>query len=356
MTNPISGQPILLWAQGVTDAVNALTGIGPARGLVRSGLGAGVEPLPENKRTGGSISALAPFTVRHVVQAAYADGVYGIPYTGWEVYIPAGCVNVGSSATPLNRPAERIGENGEPIVLDGWYVVSTCYSGLRDDSASAAIFLHVKPLCVDDSQPASVYRPQNRCWIDAIPVDNNDNPRNYNGTWYYGDCGDALKVRLGRARITNTGSVSDPALAYDYDQYVSTPIYLADYSPSVPFSIAWHFTVENWSAYNAYLALAENGRIIRNAAYTAGGVSYEMTSSGEPYIYAVDNSTQKIYLKIRTDTSPHVATVEEDYSVASLTDFEILILIYSFVFPDTTKNVHLAIDNRAALQSIQVFR
>ena len=80
-----------------------------------------------------------------------------------------------------------------------------------------------------------------------------------------------------------------------------------------------------------------------------------MTSSGEPYIHAVDNSTKKIYLKIRTDTSPHVATVEEDYSVASLTDFDILILIYSFDFPDN-KNVRLAIDNRAALQSIQVFR
>ena len=82
---------------------------------------------------------LRPFTVRwHQPEDAAGQ---------WEIYMPAGCISIGSSCSPLNPPAsDTTGHDGET----GWYLLPMLDTPSAGDSFSVIVHAKQRAVAADD--------------------------------------------------------------------------------------------------------------------------------------------------------------------------------------------------------------
>lgn len=104
---PVKGQPARAsWGAGITNRVNELCAMAPARGLARDGLtGTGFAALPKNGRD-RKTAPLHPWKVFAVGKSEDVDHCF-------EIYVPEGAVNLGentidvSGLTPFGSEPDR---------------------------------------------------------------------------------------------------------------------------------------------------------------------------------------------------------------------------------------------------------
>lgn len=102
------------WAQGVTDAANAVRQFGGTGMLAREmgPLGSGAEPVPENKRNHRGAQRPQPYEVRFDSSLNDGDG-------GWKIYLPtAHLLSVGGEYVALGGVSALEDANGDGT---GWF-------------------------------------------------------------------------------------------------------------------------------------------------------------------------------------------------------------------------------------------
>lgn len=344
---PVAGtRPSAAWAAAVTDAANSVDTMGPARGLVREGVGFGCEPLPENRRIRSALAGLAPFALRHVSE----DEDAGIPYSGWEIYMPAGCVAVGITAQPMNPPATR-NVGGESKPLAGWYrLPSPGEDG--DDGDVWWAEVHVK--CCAAISGVDEFESWPKCY--AFAEIHADGRTEEEVSSDMSSAGDDFSVVVGRVdwQVVDAanGTVSPKAL-----NTVRSPVFVRGENDALkPFKLYYAFTVDEQD-----MTLDVDRLFVRNLSFAAAGASY---ISHE--MYELSKSTARVYLKISTATSPYTgeikdyddddagegdeATMTIDQRVAAEKgDTDLMFLLY------TLKDYKVTSDTTSVINNIQIY-
>lgn len=287
---PQRGDPFLsTWAQQITAGVNAFGAVGPARGLVRDGFGGiGFEPLPENQRVRIGV-ALYPFTLRYV----NANAESGIPYNGWEIYLPTGCVSIGSTCLPMNPPAYRV-KDGKDVNEPYWYrLPSPDQNGVDGDRWHCVV--HAKTCSAISGVDEIESWPKSYVWAEIHDKDRDDEEADEDAS----DIGDTFSSVVCEVAWTTDkdGNVVKTCL-----NTIKVPIHVrADGEKTEPFRLEWVFEVDEDE-----LKITLKNIYLRNMAYSAAGasfVSYEM--------HEIEKTTEDVYLKIDTATRPYQAEVKE---------------------------------------------
>ena len=352
---PYSGQPLRAsWAASVSDGVNRLGVMGPSRMLVREFAGGcGFQPLPANNRwhLNGS---LPPFSLRRVKQS---EDHPSIDYDGWEIYLPTGCVTVGSTCEPLNPKAYRLDENGEHKDEIGWYRLPAPPDGSDGDLWNVAV--HAKPSAAKAGVDEFQSWPKNYVWAEIHDTEEDDNGSEEDGEEDDGEddddassVGDALTVTVGTVRWADVENVTDPVSTYNH--FVRTPIFVRDDSKVLPCALYHSFEIDDEE-----LTIQVDKMALRNVGFSAAGASYMMDGMKE-----LDKDSEAIYLKISAETYPYTAEIKE-YKELTIEgekitipeqvkqdkkDTDIMLLLYRLENCRVTEN-HLV-----SLQNIQLYQ
>ena len=288
---PQRGDPFLsTWAQQITAGVNAFCAVGPSRGLVRDGFGGiGFEPLPENRRGIKAGIGVLPFTLRHVEQ----DSDAGIPYTGWEIYMPTGCVSIGSTCLPMNPPAYRV-KDGDDVNEPGWFRLPAPDKDPSDGDIWYCV-AHAKTCSAISEVDEIESWPKGYVWAEIHDKNREDVEADEDTS----DIGDMFSSVVDEVSWSEDedGNVVNACL-----NTIKGPIHVrADGEKTEPFRLEWVFEVDEDE-----LKIELKNLYLRNLAFSAAGasfVSYEM--------HEIEKTTEDVYLKIDTATRPYQAEVKE---------------------------------------------
>lgn len=299
---PYAGQPMRAsWAASVSDGVNRLGVMGPSRMLVREFAGGcGFQPLPANNRwhLNGS---LPPFSLRRVKQS---EDHPSIDYDGWEIYLPTGCVTVGSTCAPLNPKAYRLDENGEHKEEIGWYRLPAPPDGSDGDIWNVVV--HAKTNAAKAGVDEFQAWPKHYVWAEIHDVNEDDEGSEDEGETDDGeetddasDVGDALTVTTGTVTWADVENVTDTVPTINHS--VRTPIFVPDESQVLQFALYYSFEIDDEE-----LTIKVNKMALRNIGFSAAGATFVMDGMKE-----LDKDSTAIYLKISAATSPYTAEVKE---------------------------------------------
>lgn len=344
---PYAGQPLRAsWAVAVSDGVNRLGVMGPSRMLVREFAGGcGFEPLPANNRWRVGGVGLAPFAARYVKES---DADTSIPYTGWEIYLPAGCVAVGSTCTPMNPKAYRLDANGERKDEVGWYRMPD--PGDHTTGDDWLIVVHAKCCAALSGIDAFQDWPRRYLWaaVEEVPGDMTQEEREEN----VNNVGDTFADTVGTI-VWKENDDGDEYAAYTHT--VKTPIFLRD-----------EFTPRQFALYTAFevdeddLTLSLDRLFVRNLVFNAAGASFVADGMTE-----IETDAEAVYLKISALTTPYTGEVKSYSSItnpdgetmtvpeqvqADRQDGEIWLQLYGL------KNGHVVTDGHDAIRNIQLYQ
>lgn len=344
---PYAGQPMRAsWAAAVSDGLNRLGVMGPSRMLVREFAGGcGFEPLPANNRWHTASGPMPPFFVRYV-EKTESDPT--IDYDGWEIYLPIGCVSIGSTLEPMNIKAYRLNEDGDEEELPGWYRMAEPDEE-KKDGAIWRVIIHAKCECALSGIDEFKEWPKKYVWAEIqktfkeIDQEYKDNDEN--------DVGDALSVCVGQITWTETGE-EKKGLSWGYFHSVKTPIYQSHTPTS--FYLFSSFTVDEDD-----LTLSLDRLFIRGKSFSAAGVSFMSNEMDE-----IEKDTEQVWLKISCLTNPATAEIKTYKEITNegktLTvpdqvkedkkEGEIFVLLY------TLKNGHIVSNNLDSLRNIQIYQ
>jgi len=270
-------------------------------------------------------SALRPFAVRYVEQGD------GIPYTGWEIYLPLGCVTVNSTCTPLNPKATRTVEDDEgnqtTTELGGWYRMKSPSLAGASYPVLRRVNVHVK------------------CNAAHYGVDEIDNwPRSY----FWASIDEATYMHAGDTINANVGSIRfTSADEREITQTVDTPI-VTTAATNRRFELVHAFEVDGNN-----LTLTLRKLCVRNPSFAAAGRTFSMEDLTE-----IDADKEYVYLKL--DTQNGVAELKtysdedgetaEDQILEETGDFDIFVRLYEM------EDGMVVNDDRDNLNNVQVYK
>lgn len=111
---PAKGQPVR--AELIRQIIDCLRMFRPLSGQnIRTQTTPGGTIINGTPGGGGSATGTAPWTIRKHITEDDTDGQ-------WEIWLPTGCMSVGSTLTPLNRAASEV--SGHAGDKQGWYVLA----------------------------------------------------------------------------------------------------------------------------------------------------------------------------------------------------------------------------------------
>lgn len=343
---PFRGQkPRAEWAAAVTDGLNRLGMMGPSRMLVReSAGGCGFEPIPANNRWHAIGASLSPFAVRKVE----ANDDAGIPYTGWEIYLPSGCAALSDTCLPLNPKAEREDADGNTYNPVGWHVLSV--DGDPSDDDWFEVYVHLKPLAGVSGVDEFEDYPKSYLWAEMHKM----------GEPFpdYSRAGDAMCVKVGVVHFENVTVGDETKLVGKYTHSLKYPVHAA-YAKAEEFQLWSAFKPVELEGGNCQLELEKI--YLRNPTFSAAGTTFSSSGLAE-----IEPDAKSVYLKIETATNPPTAEImsfEDDatdggssaieqvaQAQSELTDTNLFILLYSL------DNGFVVGDNRKSAMNIQIYK
>lgn len=336
---PQKGQPIR--AELIGQIIDCLRMFRPIAGAnVRTQVTPGGTII--NGTPGGSAAgdATAPWTMRkHVTEGDDAGQ--------WEIWLPPGCMSVGETLRPLNKPAKE--KSGHADDKDGWYAI------YLDESEGAATTVTAGGVTTVYRDFEIIAHAKTRAYLDGVDAINGTAKKylfvssrkilttqesaqqtdadRVRDTW-----GDEFSQLVARVRVgTTTGPFRK------IEQFVGAPISVQGKSPG-GFDLAWDFS------------FASDGRLsvarlfcLRNVL-AAAGISLE-----GPQMTELTGVSSSIWARIGTNPlNPSGAGAVEvlaDPSGISSSDYVTWIRLYDMT------GYAVASDLRAAsLANVQVYR
>lgn len=287
-----------------------------------------------------------PFAVRLVTQS---DADPSIAYDGWEIYLPTGCVSVGSTCASMNPPAYRLGANGEEVVQPGWFRLPA--PALEGEDAKAwPVIIHAKCAAAISGTDSFSEWPKQYVWAemqkDSLEIDQSYREDDEN------DVGDAFSTTVGVVRWRSSESDGSTELTWSYFHAVKTPVNLAYTRPN--FEIFTAFTVDEDD-----VSIALDRIFVRNMVLSAAGATFLCDGMTE-----LDKDDEMVYLKISAQTKPYTAEIKAYRQ--QMVSGEVLTVpeqieserqngeIYELLY--VLKNGHVVTNNLASLQNIQIYQ
>ena len=340
---PVPGHPIRAsWGAAVTEALNGLGVMAPSGVLVRDGAGGiGFQPLPQNRRVMSS-SSLAPFALREVAE----DEDAGIPYTGWEIYLPSGCVAVGATCAPLNTPAYRTSD-GARTEVPNWYRIRHP-DGAPDADTVWTVAVHAKSYSAHAGVDAQEDWPKRYVFAEIHDAGRTQQEADADMS----DAGDTFSQVVGTVTFTLD---DDNNPIPHYSQSVRTPIAVRDDLATPPFSL-----VHSMDTDDDEVTPVVDKVVVVNQSFSAAGASFLTDLRTE----VEDDQVEALYLYVHTDTTPYTAEIKQyktltvsnqQLSVAAQAESDrkvgdLNLLLYRL------KNYKVVQDNRSALANIQLYQ
>lgn len=297
------------------------------------------------KAEGGKAAkpTLAPFAARYVEE----DADKGIPYSGWEIYLPAGCVAVGSACTPINPKAYRIKDLERKDEV-GWYRMPD--PGGHETGDDWLIVVHAKCCAALSGIDEFADWPRRYLWaaVEEGPGDMTQEEREEN----VNDVGDTFADTVG----TIVWQENDDGAEYaQYAHTVKTPIFLRDDVTPRQFALYTAFEVDEDD-----LTLSLDRLFVRNLVFDAAGASFVADGMTE-----VGTDAEAVYLKISALTTPYTGEVKPYATItnpdgetmtvpeqvqADRQDGEIWLQLYGL------KHGHVVTDGHDAIRNIQLYQ
>lgn len=349
---PVPGGSV--FGAAVARRLNTSRPIVPVGSLYKSdATGFCFQPLPANNRW--HLNSLPPFSLRRVKQS---EDNPSIDYDGWEIYLPTGCVTVGSTCAPLNPKAYRLDENGEHKDEIGWYRLPAPPDGSDGDLWDVVV--HAKPNAAKAGVDEFQAWPKHYVWAEIHDTedetqDSGDEEEGGDGEEEEVDAasvGDALTVVTGNVRWANVENVTDPVATITHS--VRTPIFVRDESQVLQFALYFSFEIDDEE-----LTIKVDKMALRNISFSAAGASFMIDGMKE-----LDKESEAIYLKISAETYPYTAEIKE-YKELTIEgekitipeqvkqdkkDTDIMLLLYRL------ENCRVTENNLVSLQNIQLYQ
>lgn len=332
------------WGAAVTEGVNRMEQMFPSGGLARQYAGGcGFAPLPANHRGVARTGGISPFAVRYVEENEDA----GIPYTGFEIYLPQGCVNCGKTCNPINPKAYRL--NGdERTDLDGWYRFS-----VPDNAENVNVAVHAKRssmLTGIDTFNDAWWTPNAYLWAEGYDISRSRQDAEEDTA----DVGDDFSSIVGLIFISSSvGEDGETKVTIRYTQTVRNPLSMTC-ETGREFTLLPSFTVNEDD-----LSLEFDRLFIRNSALAAGGATQSTFALTE-----IPTTSTAVYVKVDTSGVYPVGIVI-GYEDAIMNDGstmtvdeqiqqdrgenDVMVLVY------TLKNGKIVSDSRRSAANIQIY-
>lgn len=320
----------------LTNAHGAKLSYGP------NGTTIDLSPIPKVK----AVSTLSPFAVRYVEENEDA----GIPYTGFEIYMPTGCVSVGNACEPMNPKAYRE-KDGEREDIDDWYRMPMP-DETPDDGDWWSVNVHAKCCAALSGVDEFAEWPKRYAWASVEKRTKTQQEREEE----VNDVGDTFSSTVGsiywREVVLEDGTTE---MRHGFIHTVKTPINVYDPTTATPFLLFFAFEVDEDDA-----TLAFDRLFVRDMSFSAAGATYLSNSMTE-----IETDVEAVYLKISANTSPYTAEIksyktisdpdDETLSVPAQAEAdkgvgEILVRLY------TLKNGHVTGNHLSSLQNIQLYQ
>lgn len=332
-TEPNPGERISAsWMRNLVRYVRAITPVsGPGVKVVRTPNGTMLSAdQPRPSKAISKVQETPPYTIRHVVQnETDVDGT--IPYTGWEIYLPQGCMSVGGPCTPLNPPATRT-SSGSTVTVTDWYRFNTP-ARTAGQSGSFTVTAHAKISAALTGTDTIYTAPKRYLWVESHDRQPSGSPNT---------AGDVFSLFVGFIGDGNTPSI---------DQYAKSNISMTG-EANREFELLWFFSVTD-------LTLSLDDLYLRNQSVTAAGVTFASVTTR-----SIPTNAVSVYLRIDTASVPYSPSIvtftsethqNDGFNIASqvaavMSPADIYVEIYGLASGNVT------LDNRSALNSIQIYK
>lgn len=276
--SPISAK----WAGDMTRAMNARRLVaGKGIRLLKSPSGTIVESTAVGTAAANRAEAPRPFACRY----ATSDETGG--YNGWEIYLPPGCVNIGSAFSPLNPKARRKdGKTGQSKETeDGWHRLGLL--GGSDTANMAAsggiamdtftVEIHCKRFAALEGVDGFEDIPKAYLWAEMRSsnlFNSEDAPKDD----FTADLGDTFSAAVGRITVKEREATPGTAASSPGDRYERTHhnsasgcVYVSADRASEGFDLLFSFNV----AVNGDETQLGVSRVyMTNKAFNAAGVTF----------------------------------------------------------------------------------
>lgn len=342
---PVRGTPLRAsWAADVTDAVNALAPMSAPGLLARQGMGGtGFARVPENRR-GQALTGVSLFAIRKVVQGNDAPTV---PYTGWEIYMPNGCVSVGATCQALNPRAYRT-VDGETVYEEGWYRLA-CPADEPDRATSWPVVVHAKCCAALEGVDTFSEWPKRYVWAEMQNDPGEMTQSEHENAVF--DVGDTFSATVGTVIWTFDDSLN---ASWAYSQGVRAAITVRETVATAPMALLFAFSV-----YEDDVELSLERIFVRNQTFSAAGATFIAAD-----LFEVNVAHEAVYLVVNTATTPYTATLQ---SFASVTSGNTTLTVPAQVQANRQpgqiwvqlyglKNGHVTLDNLSALNNLQIYQ
>jgi len=282
-------------------------------------------------------SDIKPFSCRYVNQ----DSIEGIPYSGWEIYLPDGCVCVNVTAKPMNPRAYRMvgsnaGGNETPVrqYLEGWYRMP------EEELDQYGKFVVIRVKCnsaVSGVDEISDW-PVCHLWAEVC----RSSVRSH---------GDVISEIVGEVRYSTSGE----STVRSYRQTVDSPI-ITTASTNGNFELLHEFEVDSDE-----VSLELEKIYVMNPSFAAAGRTFDAggTTGVMEGLTEIDKDAEYVYLKVDTQTgTASLKTFSETEGGDSIntqvlqesTDFVLMIRLYQM------EDGVVVYDNRRNLNNVQIYK
>lgn len=383
------GRVSINWADALTRAVNArrlIAGVGIR--LTKKPDGIVIESTARGGKARREALQEKPFTCRYVTVEQTGT------YTGWEIYLPPGCVNIESTYTTLNPKAKRKrgeGSNAKEVDIDDyWFRL-----GLADEDTE---YLAVPKSSEDDVKKDRFYvrihckgfgalsgtdgfedMPKRYFWAEAESVNKDNGPDKKD---MVADIGDTFSCIVNEITIAEDKDEKKKEGGDQEQKYIRsvrnfpyyTAINISNNQPSGNMNLIYSFKVE---ANANKVGISTDGIYLTNKVFNAAGVSFVGNRIDE--LLTNVEGEKSVYLKIDTLKAPPVGTIlvngavttsgngagggngeqaggvnapinEDEFIRTNKTFTDVMVLLYKL------KDGRITADNRNALNNLQVYQ
>lgn len=252
--------------------------------------GFGFSPLPANRRDKRpTAEGWNGFKVRHVV----SDSDAGIPYTGWEICLPSGCLNVNSTCIPINIQATRVNEDGDEEPLDDWYRMPFPDAS-PSDGDEWIVMVHAKVGCGISGVDSLQSFDKNYLFAEAHERQRSSSEASDDMSF----CGDGFSAAVCEIKFEMHEADGSEELKPNIRRTVSTPLSLT-VSRNREFELAWMFEVDDED-----LTIDVKRMFIRNQTFSAAGTTFSSNTLTE-----IPLNAKYVYLKISASSNPYTGSV-----------------------------------------------
>lgn len=343
---PIRGEK--LTAEYLSAIVRRLNSLSPLEGK-----GVHVKTTPHGTVYSSTATGMAvvqaaeksPFAFRYVEQ----DAESGIPYTGYEIYLPDGCVSVGMTCRPLNPPALRVNDGGQTEDVPNWYRLPFVPAS-EDNGTTYYVTIHAKPSCSQDGVDEFDSWPRHCVWAEINTIESKTDEESV------GNVGDAFAVDTGRLETTEDaeGNIERSCV-----HTVKFPVNLV-FNDGAQFLLNPVLQVDSTT-----LQLTFTRLFIRNQSFSAAGSTFEAHGLKE-----IDTDCETVHLVIDSSTSPYTASIKtyksdegandssnddkltvDEKAKADKPEFGVSVMLYRL-----DGYGHVKTDNRTSLYNIQLYQ